>query len=105
MYLERKADGDSGRGPARIGRVTFSKTGRTVYYAGRELRRIRRGGIAGNYEDVATGDEWWISGPKRDGRDRLAYYEGTPVEIDEDVRVEYWTEIRGRPDLADRTRA
>ena len=30
MYVESKAEGLSG--PARIGRVTFSKTGRTLYY-------------------------------------------------------------------------
>jgi hypothetical protein len=37
----------------------------------------------------------YYSGPKRDGSDRL-YAERLPVAVDEDVRVEYWTEIRGR---------
>jgi hypothetical protein len=45
---------------------------------------------------VATGDEYWVSGPKRDGTDRL-YGERIPVAIDDDVREEYWTEVRGRP--------
>ncbi len=33
MYIERKAGGLTG--PARVGRVTFSQTGNTLYYAGR----------------------------------------------------------------------
>jgi hypothetical protein len=43
-------------------------------------------------------DEYWISGPRRDGQDRL-YASNLPVEVDEDVREEYWTDIRKRPDL------
>ncbi|HZT41227.1 MAG TPA: hypothetical protein VFA07_03515 [Chthonomonadaceae bacterium] len=37
MYIERKA----GRliGEARIGRVTYSKSGRTIYYGGKMFRR------------------------------------------------------------------
>lgn len=38
------------------------------------------------------GEEYWISGCKRDGTDRL--YAGM-VEIDEDVAEEYWGDIRG----------
>jgi hypothetical protein len=96
MYIEDKSDGLIG--PARIGRVSFSKSGRTLYYSGRSFRSLG-GGYKANYYDVETGDEFWISGPRRDGRDRL-YDERIPVEIDHDVRREYWTEVRGRPDLA-----
>lgn len=39
------------------------------------------------------GEDYWISGCKKDGNDRL-YGERLPVYIDEDVREEYWTEIR-----------
>ena len=101
MYIESKADGLTG--DARIGRVTFSKTGRTLSYGGRSFRSLK-GGYKANYFDVGTGDEYWISGPRRDGADRL-YDERLPVEIDEDVRVEYWMDIRARPDLSDRTDA
>jgi len=95
MYIERKAEGLSG--PARIGRVSFSKTGATVYYAGREYRTLRGNGFKANYFDVETGDHYWISGCRKDGADRL-YGERVPVEIDEDVREEYLTEIRGQPE-------
>lgn len=95
MYVERKEEGLSG--PARIGRVSFSKSGATLYYAGREYRTLRGHGFKANYFDVETGDHYWISGCRKDGADRL-YGERVPVEIDEDAREEYWTEIRGQPE-------
>jgi hypothetical protein len=94
MYIESKSAGLNG--PARIGRVTYSKTGRTIYYRGKEFKSVR--GFKVNYVDVNSHEEYWISGPRRDGEDRL-YVSSLPVEIDEDVREEYWTDIRKRPDL------
>jgi hypothetical protein len=41
-------------------------------------------------------------GPRRDGRDRLYCPGGLPVEIDDDVREEYWREIRKKPEYASR---
>jgi hypothetical protein len=43
MYIERKADGLIG--PARIGRVTFSQTGKTIYYRGQEFRSLKGRGL------------------------------------------------------------
>ena len=94
MYIEDKSGGLTG--PARIGRVCFSKTGRTLYYRGRSFRSLKGAGFKANYYDVETGEEFWISGPRKDGRDRL-YGEPVAVEIDDDVREEYWTQVRGRP--------
>jgi hypothetical protein len=94
MYIECKAEHLSGE--ARIGRVTFSKTGKTVYYRGRSFETLAGRGFKANYFDVATGQPYWISGPRKDGADRL-YGERKPVEIDEDVRDEYWTGVRGLP--------
>jgi hypothetical protein len=93
MYVENKADGLNGRGT--IGRVSFSKTGATIYYRGKSFRSLKGHGFKANYVDTETGEEYWISGPKKFGSDRLY---GTPgVAIDEDVRVEYWTQIRKQP--------
>src|ERR1039457_1017348 len=94
MYIEEKSGGLTG--PARIGRVTFSKTGRTIYYGGRSFQSLKGLGFKANYYDVDTSDHYWISGPKRNGGDSL---DGgsTPIEIDEDVREEYWRDIRGQP--------
>jgi hypothetical protein len=97
MYVESKAGGLTG--PARIGRVTFSKTGRTLNYQGRAFRSLKGAGFKANYYDTASGEEYWISGPKKDGSDRL-YGEAVPVEIDDDAREEYWKEIRGLPNKA-----
>jgi hypothetical protein len=92
MYIEFKGDGISG--PARIGRVTFSKSGKSVYYRGRRFQTLAGRGFKANYFDVETGEWYWISGCKRDGGDRL--YGGT-VEVDEDVAEEYRATIRRAP--------
>jgi len=97
MYIERKAGELTG--PARIGRVTYSKTGATVYYRGQEFRSLKGNGFKANYYEVNTGDEYWISGPRRDGRDAL-YNTNIAPEIDSDVRDEYWAQIRKRSDPA-----
>ncbi len=95
MYIEAKAGALTGA--ARIGRVTFSKTMKRVYYGDRIFQRLPYPGFKANHYDVATGEDYWISGPKRAGGDRL-YGERVPVEVDEDVREEYWTEIRRQPE-------
>lgn len=102
MYIERKAEGLNG--PARIGRVTFSKTGRTVEYGGRSFLKVSNG-YKYNHIDTETRDEYWISGPRRDGQDRLYPQSSQPVEIDADVRREYWTDIRRQPEAIRRVRA
>jgi hypothetical protein len=66
MYVELKS-GYHDNGPAWIGRVAFSKTGRTIYYRGKSLRRIPGGGIFANHRDIETGEEYWVSGVKKNG--------------------------------------
>ena len=95
MYIEDKSDGLVG--PARIGRVTFSKTRRTIYYQGRSFQSLKGEGFKSNYYEVETGEHFWISGPKRRGGDRL-YVSNIPIDIDDDVREGYWREIRGQPE-------
>jgi hypothetical protein len=98
MYIELKADGV--RGPARIGRVEFSQTGKTLYYAGRKLSPLKGRALKANYLDRETREEFWISAPRADGRDSLY---GATVEVDEDCRKEYWRQIRKQPTLASNT--
>lgn len=102
MYVERKAGALTG--DARIGRVTFNRTGRTICYGGKVFRRIVGGGFKSNYVDEATGDDYWISGCKRNGDDRM-YGSQRPVPIDADAREEYWREIRGQPERCHETEA
>lgn len=71
-YLELKS-GHSDNGPAWIGYVTPSKTGRTLYFNGRGLMKLkgqRRGESGGNYVDMVTGEAFWVSGVKKNGADR-----------------------------------
>ena len=95
MYIERKAGNLTGT--ARIGRVTFSKTGKTLYYRGKKLQSLKGHGFKANFYDLATGEDYWVSGCKKDGTDRL-YGERLPIKIDDDVREEYWLKIRDLPD-------
>lgn len=53
----------------------------------------RRQGYDGNLSEVATGDEWWISGPKRDRTD--ARYRNQQPTVDEDARVAYEAFLHG----------
>lgn len=99
MYIEYKGGGVTGE--ARIGRVTFSKTGKSIHYDGKTFQSLRGGGFKANYFDIDNGDHYWISGCKKDGTDRL-YGERSPIYIDEDVRAEYWTEVRKLPSLIDK---
>ncbi len=116
MYIECKGGGfvekwgyfesesNDLQGPARIGRVTFSRTGATLHYRGKTFQSLKGRGFKANYYDVETGEQYWISGPRRDGADRL-YKSDWPVEIDEEVREEYWTEIRKKPEWKTRSQA
>lgn len=91
MYIESKAEGLNGA--ARIGRVAFSQSGATLYYRGKAFQRLKGKGFKANYYNVETGEPYWISGPRRDGHDRL-YSSNVPVAIDDDVGEEYWRAIR-----------
>lgn len=93
MYIECKSEGLNG--PARIGRVTFSKTGLSINYGGRTFHRLKGGGFKSNYFDIDPGEHFWISGPRKDGEDRLYPESSRPVVIDADVAEEYWRDIRG----------
>lgn len=102
MYIENKHGENSLIGDARIGRVVYSKSGSSVYYAGHTFQTLNGQGFKANYVEVESGEHYWISGCKKDGSDRL-YGERLPIYIDDDVREEYWTEIRNLPENKDIT--
>ena len=93
MYVENKCGDLDGDG--RIGWVEVSRSGRSFVYRGRRLAKTR-GGYKYNCIDEDSRDEYWVSGPRKDGADKLY---GGLVQIDEDARVEYWTQIREQPSL------
>ena len=91
MYMENKSAEPQGQkgvaGPARIGRVAFSKTGKRLYYRGKTFSSLKGAGLKANYHDVDTHKQYWISGPKKNGADGL--YGPRPTPIDDNVREEY----------------
>jgi len=86
MYIEAKSEGL--QGDAVIGRVFFSKSGKTLYYKGLRFQSLKGAGFKANYFETESGDFYWISGPRKDRNDRL-YGGNQGVLVDEDVRDEY----------------
>ena len=64
--------------------VTFSKSGSSLHYQSKTSQNLGGRGYKTNDFDVETGETCWISGPKRNGQDRL--YGSMPVDIADDVR-------------------
>ena len=95
MYIEDKSQGITG--PARIGMVSFSKTGKTLQYQVQRFQSLKGRGFKANFACCETDAPFWISGCRKDGADRL-YAGGEPVSIDEDVRELYWLSIRECPE-------
>lgn len=96
MYIEFRGPDDR-LVSARIGRVSFSKSGKTLYYTGKAFLRAGRA----EYTEVDSRDRYWITGARKDGNDRGGNRPGSfRIEIDEDVRQEYWKESRGMPERA-----
>lgn len=99
MWIENKGEefNTAVAGPARIGRVTTSKSGKSFYYRGQLYQSLKGRGNFSNYINVETQECFWISGCRKDGRDALY---NTDVQIDPDVQYEYWTQIRNQPQNA-----
>lgn len=68
-YLELKSGYDH-NGPAWIAKVRPSKTGKTIYFNNKALKKLKRASARGNYYDLETGEYYWISGGKKNGEDR-----------------------------------
>ena len=67
MYIELKT-GYSDNGPAWIGYVKTSKSKKTIYFNDPSFQKSN--GTSGNYIDIETGEEYWISGVKKHGSNR-----------------------------------
>ena len=87
-YIELKS-GFGNNGPAWIGEVAFSKSGRTIYFNGKALKNTKAMGIeGGNHYDIETGEEYWVSGIKKNGQDR--HYLGSgKIMIDRKIVNKY----------------
>jgi hypothetical protein len=94
MYVQLKTGYNTDRGASWIAWVRFSKTWKTAYVHGRTLRRWP-GMVDANFYDVETGEQFWISGPKRDQTD--GRYSHVLPEVDDDARGPYEEFLRGAP--------
>jgi len=92
-YLELKS-GFSHDGPAWIGLVSLSKSGKTLYFDDKAFQSLKGSGIDSNYFELETGDEYWISGVKRDMNDRHALGRGK-IQVEKRILQEY-LEIVGK---------
>lgn len=88
MHVEGKEELIDGA-RARIGWVTFSKSGRSVYYRGLTLSRLKGGGISGNFFHAETGTEFWVSGVKRKGSNSHPAEHRIDILVDDDARAAY----------------
>lgn len=77
-------------GPAWISIIEFSRTGSTAYFNGMSLKKSA--GITGNFYDIETGDEYWISGVKKNCQDRHWAGNGI-VYVDINAESEYLNTI------------
>ncbi|AXG68132.1 hypothetical protein KORDIASMS9_00322 [Kordia sp. SMS9] len=95
-YIELKSSYND-NGPAWIGMVSFSKSGKTLYFNNTAFQSLGGSGIAGNYFDVETDDEYWISNPKKNLTDRHRFGGGT-IAVEKRILPEY-LKIIGRTEL------
>lgn len=86
-YIEMKS-GFSHDGPAWIGLVSFSKSGKTLYFDGKAFQRIGSDRMSGNFYDIQSGDEYWISGVKKNQSDRHVFGNGK-IYVEKRVLVYY----------------
>ena len=90
-YIELKS-GFQNNGPAWVGRVSLSRSRTTVYFNGRAFKKTKGGGVSGNYFDIESGEEYWVSGIKRNGEDR--HWAGSGRILIEASAVEEYLALR-----------
>lgn len=98
IYIESKAEGLNG--PTRIGRVTFSKTRKRLYYNGHSFSRVS--GFKLTTAARILGRNIGFLARSVTAR-TLFMFSNTPAKINEDVREEYCTKIRKRPERRSKT--
>lgn len=86
MFVQLKTGYDIDKGPAWISVVRFNRTWRTATWHGKTLRRWP-GMFDANFYDVETEEEYWLSGPHRDGADTR--YSSIRPTVDQEARDAY----------------
>mgnify|MGYP001803159276 CR=1 FL=1 len=94
IYVE-KTNGYNHDEEAWIGYGLFNRTRKTIYFNGRVFGKGRS--RVGNFLDIKTGEEFWVSGVKKNGQDRHWTGKGK-INIDESAMQEY-LEHTNQPEL------
>jgi len=94
MFVQLKTGHGLDQGPAWISVVRFNRSWKTATWHGRTLRRSL-GLFDANYLDVETHEEYWVSGPHRDGADTR--YSRIRPTVDDDARDAYEAFLAGAP--------
>ncbi|MPM46196.1 hypothetical protein SDC9_92894 [bioreactor metagenome] len=84
-YIELKS-GYSDNGPAWIGKVAFSNSGRTLFFMDKGFQK--KPGYPGGYFDVETGETYWITGVKKRGTNRH-WAGGGMIQLDRTLVDDY----------------
>ena len=96
MYVQLKTGYNTDQGPTWIARVRFTRSWRSLCFHGRELHRVTgtaHANFDSNFSDVESGEEYWVSGPKRDRTDGR-YSSQQPI-VDDDARDAYEAFLAG----------
>jgi hypothetical protein len=93
-YIELKT-GQAGNGPAWVARVRASKSGQTIYFNGKALKRAHL--PLANHYDIVNRESYWISGIDKAGLDRRSAESGK-VLIEVGV-VEEFLRVTGSVEL------
>jgi hypothetical protein len=93
-YIELKT-GHADNGPAWIARVRASKSGKTIYFNGKALKRAHL--PSANHYDIVNREAYWVSGIKKDGLDR--HWAGSGKVAIEAGVVEEYLRVTGSAEL------
>jgi hypothetical protein len=99
-YIELKS-GYSDDGPAWIGRVQSSNSGKTLYFNNHAFKSWEGRGIGGNFYDIETRETYWISTPKKRGRNR--HWAGSGQIIIEADAVDEYLRLIGAEKLDEKS--
>lgn len=87
LYIERKP-GPEDSGAAWIAQAALSKSGRTVYFNGRALKRLEGRAVDASHRCLETGEPYWVAAVQKDGQDRH-WVASDPIRIDARLVDEY----------------
>ena len=93
LYYIEKMNGTNHDGPAWIGFIKKSKTGKTIYFNNKAFKKTGRG----EYYDIETGDCYWISRIKKDGSDR--HWAGHGIIMIDSKAVDIYKDFRNLTEL------